>query len=457
MSNEFSGYSATALMDGYARRKFSPVEVLQNALKIIEERQPFLNAFCLVDPEVGLDMARQSEQRWMKGAPQGLLDGIPVPIKDTSVVRGWPARFGSLTQKNATPAAEDQPMVARLRESGAVFFCKTTAPEFAWKGITDNRLTGITRNPWDVSKTPGGSSGGSAVAVAIDVAPIATGADGAGSIRIPASFTGIYGIKPTAGLVPSYPSPLGSMAVVGPLSRSVEDAALMLQVISQPDPRDSFAAPFQRHAYPLALDGNIKGLRIGLSLDLGFDCTSSEVAAAILEAATAFRALGATVEPVTLDLSDAKEAFETLWAVGFTEILGRLPEVDLPMIEPALKRQIDVARNLTGMDVQRARRMCRVLSARVQSVFEEYDLLLTPTLPITAFEAGQLTPDHDQFPNWWDWTPYTWPINLTRNPAASCPCGFSKSGLPIGLQLVGRWFDETTVLRASYAFEKSRF
>jgi aspartyl-tRNA(Asn)/glutamyl-tRNA(Gln) amidotransferase subunit A len=441
MSNDFSDYSAAALLDGYGRRRFSPVEVLQASLKIIEEQQPVLNAFCLVDPEMGMAMARQSEQRWMKGEPQGLLDGIPVPVKDTCVVRGWPTRFGSLTQRDAGPAAEDQPIIARLRESGAVFFCKTSAPEFAWKGITDSRLTGITRNPWDVSKTPGGSSGGSAVAVAVNVAPIATGADGAGSIRIPASFTGIYGIKPTAGLVPSYPSPLGSLAVVGPLSRHVKDAALMLQVISQPDPRDSFTAPFQAHAYSQALDGDIRGLRIGLSMDLGFGCTSTEVAEAILEGVATFRTLGAVVGPIKLDLSDAKEAFETLWAVGFTEILGRLPETALSEIEPPLRRQIDVAETLTGMDVQRAQRMCRVLSGRVQSVFEQYDLLLTPTLPITAFEAGQLTPDPERFPNWWDWTPYTWPINLTRNPAASCPCGFSKSGLPIGLQLVGRWFD----------------
>jgi aspartyl-tRNA(Asn)/glutamyl-tRNA(Gln) amidotransferase subunit A len=191
-------------------------------------------------------------------------------------------------------------------------------------------------------------------------------------------------------------------------------------------------------------------------MDLGFGCTSTEVAEAILEGVATFRTLGAVVGPIKLDLSDAKEAFETLWAVGFTEILGRLPETALSEIEPPLRRQIDVAETLTGMDVQRAQRMCRVLSGRVQSVFEQYDLLLTPTLPITAFEAGQLTPDPERFPNWWDWTPYTWPINLTRNPAASCPCGFSKSGLPIGLQLVGRWFDETTVLRASHAFETTR-
>lgn len=455
MSEYLSGYSVSKLLKGYERREFSPVDVIQDAFKAIDAQQQ-LNAFCLVDRQLGMDMALASEKRWREGRPQGLLDGIPVAIKDTCTVKGWPTRFGSLTQESAVNAEEDQPIVASMRESGAIFFCKTSTPEFAWKGITDSRLTGVTRNPWLRDRTPGGSSGGSAVAVAVGAAPLATGADGGGSIRIPAGFTGIYGLKPTAGLVPSYPSPLGTMAVVGPLSRNVHDAALMLQVISQGDARDSFSMPAQNRDYVEALNAGIKGMRIGLSLDLGFGCTDPEVAEAVLGAADCFRSMGAVVDVVELDLRDMREAFQVLWAVGFTEILGRLPKQELHKVEPELLRQIDVAGRLSAMDVQHARRMCRVLSARLQNTFESHDLLMTPTTPVTAFEAGLLTPDSSRFPNWWDWTPYTWPFNMSRNPAASCPCGFSGEGLPIGLQLVGRWFDEVTVLRASHAFERAR-
>jgi len=237
--------TATELLQLYRSKQASPVEVTRAVLDRIEKLNPVLNAFCFLDSVFSLKEAKQSEKRWLKGSPLGLLDGVPVSIKDLLLTKGWPTLRGSKTIDPQGPWNDDAPAVARLREHGAVLLGKTTTPEFGWKGVTDSALTGITRNPWNPKMTPGGSSGGSAAAVAAGMGPLTIGTDGGGSIRIPCGFTGLFGLKPSFGRVPAWPlSPMGTVAHVGPMTRSVEDAALMLNVISLPDLRDWHALPY---------------------------------------------------------------------------------------------------------------------------------------------------------------------------------------------------------------------
>ncbi|MDH3596510.1 MAG: amidase family protein, partial [Rhodospirillales bacterium] len=244
MTNDPALLTATELLTRFRAGSLSPVEVTEAALARIEAHDTALNAFCLVDAEQALAEARRSEERWRIGAPKGRLDGVPASIKDLLLTKGWPTLRGSKALDPDQPWDEDAPAVARLREHGAVLLGKTTTPEFGWKGVTDSPLTGVTRNPWDPSRTPGGSSGGAAAAVATGMGALAIGTDGGGSIRIPAGFTGIFGLKPSFGRVPAYPlSPFGTVAHLGPMTRSVADAALMLTVLAEPDPRDWYALP----------------------------------------------------------------------------------------------------------------------------------------------------------------------------------------------------------------------
>ena len=269
MSSDLLTLSAAELLRLYRARRASPLEVTRAALQRIDSLNPVLNCFCFIAPDA-LAAAKESEARWMKGEPRGALDGVPVSIKDLLLTKGWPTLRGSKTVDPKGPWNDDAPVVARLREAGAVLLGKTTTPEFGWKGVTDNPLTGITRNPWNPAKTPGGSSGGAAAALAAGMGPLTLGTDGGGSIRIPCAFTGVFGLKPSFGRVPAWPlSPFGTVAHVGPMTRSVHDAALMLNVLSQPDARDWFALPYDPRDYRLGLDDGVRGLRIAYSADLG--------------------------------------------------------------------------------------------------------------------------------------------------------------------------------------------
>ncbi|HYI86866.1 MAG TPA: amidase family protein, partial [Burkholderiales bacterium] len=262
--------TASELVEGFRKKTLSPVEVTRSVLARVEQLNSKLNAFCLVS-ETALEDAKASEARWTAGQPRGLLDGVPVSIKDIILTQGWPTLRGSKTIDPSGPWNDDAPATARLREHGAVLLGKTTTPEFGWKGVTDSPLTGITRNPWNTAKTPGGSSGGAAAAVAAGMGPLAVGTDGGGSIRIPCSFTGLFGIKPSFGRVPAWPlSPFGTVAHVGPMTRSVADAALMLNVLAQPDARDWHALPYDARDWRMGLDRGVADLRIAYSPDLGY-------------------------------------------------------------------------------------------------------------------------------------------------------------------------------------------
>ena len=453
MSDDLNWLSAREMARRFAKGELSPVDVLEATLVQLHTVNPVLNAICLLDEPLAQRLAAESTERWRRGSALGPLDGVPVAIKDTAHVAGWPMRFGSQATL-AAPSTEDTPGVARLREAGAVFFCKTTTPEFGWKGITHGPLTGITRNPWDVSRTPGGSSGGSAALVAAGVVPLATGGDGGGSIRIPAAFSGVFGLKPSYGVVPNFLGPMGTLAVYGGLSRDVADSAVMLNVLTRPDARDSFAIPYRGIDYLDGLERGVAGMRIAWSPDLGFPVADSAVEAGMQPAIDALVKAGADVQRVALDLSGAQPALEVIWGASHAALVRDFDGAQLAALDPGLLRLVISAQNISAIQLQAAYAEMRALSQKMQLFHQEYDLLLTPTVPITAFAAGVDTPDATRFPQWFDWTPLTWPFNLTRQPAASVPSGFVE-GLPIGLQIVGPMFSEQNILRASRCVEQA--
>jgi aspartyl-tRNA(Asn)/glutamyl-tRNA(Gln) amidotransferase subunit A len=449
--------SAAKLVKGYARKKFSPVEVAQACLAQIERHDKTLNAMVQIRPEEALAAARGSEERWHKGEPQGPVDGVPTLIKDLLLVRGWQTLRGSRTVDKKQAWDQDAPSVARLRECGAVFLGSTTTPEFGWKGVTDSPLTGITRNPWDTTKTPGGSSGGSSAAAAAGYASLTLGTDGGGSIRIPAGFTGIFGHKPSFGRVPAWPlSPFGTVAHVGPMTRTVEDACLMLNVISQPDARDWHSLPYDRVDYTAKLGKGLKGLKIAYSPSLGYVDVDPEIAALVRNALNVLGELGATIEERHPGFADPAPCFRVLWWAGARALLGKLPADKKKLLDPALADVVEQAKSITLDDYQDAVRERGLLGSRMRQFMEGYDLLVTPTLPIPAFEAGKLSPEApDNTGKWVNWTPFSYPFNLTQQPAASVPCGFTANGLPAGLHLVGRMFDDRTVLNVAHAYEQA--
>lgn len=456
MTSELNWLSAADLIEGYCKRAFSPIEVTRACLEQIERLDGRINAMCLIDAERALGEARASEGRWAEGAPRGLLDGVPVLIKDIVLVKGWPTRRGSKTIDPGQPWDHDAPVTARLKEHGAVLIGLTTTPEFGWKGVTDSPLTGITRNPWDLSKTPGGSSGGSAAALAAGYAPLAIGTDGGGSIRIPAGFTGTFGLKPSFGRVPAWPlSPFGTVAHVGPMTRTVGDAALMLNVIAEPDARDWHSLPHQGIDYAGHLPARLDGLKIAYSPTLGYATVDPEIATLVEAAAATLGDLGAEVERVDPGFDDPAPCFRVLWWSGARSLLGKLPSEKTALLDPGLADVVEQAKELTLDDYLDALKARGALGSHMRQFMEKYDLLVTPALPIATFEAGRLAPGHDGTGKWVNWTPFTYPFNLTQQPAASVPCGFTSGRLPAGLQIVGRMFDDRAVLAACHAYEQA--
>ena len=457
LAAELSELSAAALLSAYRDRRLSPVEVVEASLVRIERADRILHAFCLVDPERARAEARRSEQRWRDGAPAGALDGIPVAVKDVFPTRGWPTLRGSRAIDPAGPWEEDASAVAALRRHGAVLPGKTTTPEFGWKGVTDSPLAGVTRNPWDPARTAGGSSGGSSAALAAGMVPLALGTDGGGSIRIPSSFCGLPGIKPTYGRVPAWPpSPYGTVAHAGPMARSVTDLALLLDVMSEPDPRDWTALPPPGHSFLDGLDEGVRGLRVAFSPDLGYVRVDPEVAAAVARAADALAALGAHVERADPGFSDPRDAFELLWSAGAAKLVADLGDPPADVFDPGFAALAAAGGSHSLSDYLAAVSRRDELGRRMSLFHRDWDLLVTPTIPIPAFAAGRDVPEGWPGRGWPSWTPFTFPFNLTQQPAASVPCGFTADGLPIGLQIVGPRYGDALVLRAARAYEAAR-
>ena len=453
MTTELTELTAVELLDGYRRREFSPVDATRATLERAEEIQPAVNAFVRLDAEGALASAAESAERWQRGEPDGLLDGVPVTVKDILLQRGAPTLRGSKTIAEQGSWDEDAPSVARLREHGAVFIGKTTTPEFGWKGVTDSPLSGITRNPHDPSRTAGGSSGGSAAAVALGAGPLSLGTDGGGSVRIPASFCGIFGLKPTYGRVPLYPaSAFGTLSHVGPMTRDAADAALLLDVIGVPDARDWSGLDRAPGSFTEALAEGIQGLRIAYSPSLGGQvAVRPAVAAAVRRGVERLAALGAYVEETDPDFSDPVDAFHTLWFSGAARVTQKLAPRQRELLDPGLREICATGAGFSALDYLAAVDARMELGRRMGLFHERYDLLVTPTLPITAFEAGVEVPKGSGYRRWTGWTPFTYPFNLTQQPAATVPVGNDGDGLPVGLQIVGARHRDDLVLRAAHA------
>lgn len=450
--------TAVELLARFRARELSPVEVAEAALERIAAGDGELNAFAHLDPELTLDAARESERRWAAGAPAGLLDGVPVAVKDVDPQADAPNRLGFLTEDPAAHPAHDGSVAAALRRHGAVLTGRTTVPQLGWKGVTDGPGRAPTRNPRDRALTAGGSSGGSAAAVAAGFVPLATGTDGGGSVRIPAACCGLVGIKPTYGRVAQWPpSGVGVLGHTGPIARTVADAALLLDVLAGPCAQEAASLPPLPRPYRDELAGGVAGLRIAVCTRPGYvERIDPRVEAPVREAAAALADLGAHVEEAEPPLGDPRPLFDLLWEVSMAAIAAGLPTAWRAELEPGLRAT--VARGeahgavaLARADLERMR-----LGAAMGRFHRDWDLLLTPALAVPPFAAGQDAPEGWEGEAWPSWTPFTWPFNLTQQPAATVPWGTAPQGLPLGLQLVGARHDEPAVLRAAAALEERR-
>ena len=462
MTTDLTQLPAHALLDMYKRGETSPVEVTQAVLTRTARVNPQINAFSLLDEKSAMASAKESEIRWQahrkSAAPVGALEGVPATIKDLILTKGWPTLRGSRTVDPHQAWDVDAPVTAHLRESGAVLLGKTTTPEFGCKGETNSPATGITRNPWNLNKTPGGSSGGTAAAVAAGLGPIGVGTDGAGSVRIPAAFCGNFGLKPSFGRVPAYPlSPFGSVAHLGPHTMSVMDAALMMNVMKRPDARDWTSLPYDSVDYTAGLNDGIQGLRIAYSPTLGFaQNVHPEIASAVADAVKVLESLGAHVEQIDPGFEDPLDITTGLWFLGAWTVWNTLTAAQQNVADPDFKAEAELGARLTALEIQQLNQRRGVLGSMMRQFMQGFDLLVTPAVAIPAFDA--LPAGHSPLSpaSMLGWTPFSYPFNLTQQPASTIPCGLTKDGLPMGLQFVGPMFGDALVLRASKAYENTK-
>lgn len=460
---ELAALPATELLKGYAEGRFTPVDVIEEVVGALEATDALCNVVVTDMYESALSEAKRATADWAAGTAKGRLAGVPVTVKDLLFVAGVPAHAGSPKLADFVPS-EDSAVVSMLKAEGAIITCKTTTCESGYKLTADSPLSGITRNPWNPGRTSGGSSGGAAAAVAAGCGPLAIGTDAVGSIRVPSSFCGVFGIKPTFGLVPRAPSffppSWGSLAHTGPIGWTVSDVALLLEVIAGYDRRDAVSlpvAPRRFDASPSSLDG----LRIGVSPDFGYAPVAPAVRQAFEGAVDALADSGA--EMVEVDLGFRAETLETvLQPIGFTEQATAVMDRDaaeLARSDAEFRSVVDKGKGFRGTDYMAATHRRSQLRSRFLNLFGTVDALVTPTVAVTAFEAGTIGVDEidgEAVDRHLGWSPFSWPINLAGLPAASIPCGFDEDGLPIGLQVVAPWLDEAVIFRIAAAFEAAR-
>jgi aspartyl-tRNA(Asn)/glutamyl-tRNA(Gln) amidotransferase subunit A len=445
--------SATALLALYRSGNASPVEVAHSVIAHIEAWEPQLCATYAFDPEGALAMARESEARWQRGQPQGLLDGVPALLKENIATRGVPMPLGTAATSHA-PQAHDAPPAARLREAGAVFLGKSTMPDYGMLSSGLSSFHKLARNPWDLSKNPGGSSAGAGAAAAAGYGPLHLGTDIGGSIRLPAGWCGVFGLKPSLGRVPISPPFAGRVA--GPMTRTVEDAALMMQVLSQPDWRDAMSLPAASIDWQ-NLQLELKGLRIGLQLDGGWGTpVNPEVAAAVIDAARCFEAAGAVVEPLgahtTREMIDGLDRF---WRTRSHLDISALPVARQEQVLPYIRAWVAPAAHYTTAQLFHGYMQMAALRDAAVAACQPFDFVLSPVSPEASYNAEWPGPSNDpQAP--FEHLPFTVAYNMSEQPCASVNAGFTASGLPIGLQIIGQRFDDLGVLRMARAWEQMR-
>jgi len=457
MDQEDLGFlPATELAELIRTRQLSPIEYMQSLLGRIEALEPKVNAFAHLAADQAMAAARRAEADLMSGAHVGRLHGVPVTIKDLAITKDMPTQSGSLIMRGNRPT-EDAPFVPRLRDEGAIILGKTTTSEFGWTGVSHSPLTGITHNPWKFGYNAGASSAGAGAASAAGFGPLHQGSDGAGSIRMPAHFCGVFGLKPSFGRVPNYPVNTGDLTShVGPLTRTVADSALMLEVMAGPHPLDYTSLEAGPAAYLFRLHEGVQGKRIAYSPDLSLARVDPDVAALVEAAARRFTDLGATVEEVpTPWAAPGPELIRFFWSAHMTRLQPYLAKWEQQM-DPGLVACIKAADNVSVAEYQAARERKMPYVAAIHRWFKDWDFLLTPAVSVAAFPAEKLMPDHWPRHDWdWvSWAEFSYPFNMSWNPAASVPCGFTAEGLPVGLQIVGKRFDDLGVLQAAAAFER---
>lgn len=450
--NDLGTMNADQLTELFASGKASPLEATRAALERIDRFNDQVNAYVYVDREGAEKAAAASARRWGQGKPLSAVDGVPCSLKDLTEVAGMPAREGSLTVP-ATLCENDAPPAKKLREAGAVFLGKTNTPEFGWKAVTDNRIYGATSNPWNTSMTSGGSSGGAAAAAALNMGVLHQGGDSGGSIRIPAAFCGVFGFKPTFGWTPQWPpAKAPTLSHIGPLTRTVSDAVRMLNIIGRYDFSDPYAARGQPEDWGEDLGEDLRGLRIAYSPTLGYAQVDTDIAERVREAAKKLEALGAEVEEIHPGFESPIKIFQTIWFTASLQLWLQCDEKQRAELDPGLVANAREAEAWSAVDyfdalAQRAR-----LTERLEHFNQRYHLLMTPTVPISPFEINQTVPPGSDMQEWEEWAPFSYPFNLSQQPAASVPCGFTDSGMPVGFQLAGGKFDDIRVLRACHAF-----
>jgi aspartyl-tRNA(Asn)/glutamyl-tRNA(Gln) amidotransferase subunit A len=439
-------------------KKLSPVEYVGAILQRVQDTAPRVNAFAYLAADQAMDAAKRAEAALLQGGRIGRLHGVPVTIKDLTITADMPTQSGSKIFAGHQPT-EDAPIIGRLRDEGAIILGKTTTSEFGWTGVSRSPLTGITHNPWKQGYNAGASSAGAGAAAAAGYGPLHQGSDGAGSVRMPSHFCGVFGLKPTFGRIPYYPVGTGDYTShIGPMTRSVADAALMMEVLAGPHPLDYTAQETGPANYLLRLQDGIKGKRIAYSPDLGHARVDPEVAALVKSAAARFSDLGATVEQVpTPWAKDGPDLVRLFWSAHLSRLEPHLAKWESQM-DPSLVACIKSGKSYSVKDYQLARERKMAYIAAVHRWFQNWDLLLTPAVSVAAFPAERLIPEH--WPqhdwDWLMWAEFSYPFNFSWNPAASVPCGFTSEGLPVGLQIVGRRSDDMGVLQAAAAFEQAQ-
>ena len=451
---------ATELGELIRRRELSPVEIADAVLARIERLNPRLNAYLTVTADLAREEAKAAEGRASRGELIGPLDGIPYSIKDLEPTAGIRTTFGSKFFEDNVPT-EDGALAGRLRRSGGVLLGKTNTPQFGYKDMCDNLLGPPCKNPWNLERTSGASSGGAGAAVAAGLGPLAHGSDGSGSIRIPSALCGIFGLKPSFGRVPYWPNPdlWAARSHNGPMTRTVRDAALLLGVMAGPDPRDPLSIDAPPEDYLAACEGDLKGLRVGWSPDLGYAKVDPEVAELTARAARRFSELGCELDETRIDWGDPYEFHKIIYSVGQATRQIDRANARPDWIEPTLMRMIIDAAPVSAIQYGKAMLERTIFAEKVRNTFRQYDLLLTPQMPLAAWSAEpgpfEGVPDLGGKPahSIFDRVPFMYPFNLTGYPAANLPCGFTREGLPVGLQVAGSWHADALVLRAAASFE----
>jgi aspartyl-tRNA(Asn)/glutamyl-tRNA(Gln) amidotransferase subunit A len=452
-----SHLSLTDVVEQLGNGALSPVDVM-NATLYRVERGKELNVFvAAAEPDKLLEQARAAQERWHRGVNVGVLDGVPITVKDAIITKEWPTLVGSRTVDPKRSLREDAPAVMRLRAVGALLLGKTTTPEFGWKAVTDSPLTGVTRNPWNPTITPGGSSGGSAAAVAAGIGHAAVGTDAGGSVRIPGAFCGLVALKATRGRIPAYPpSSLWTLGHIGPICRTVRDTALMLSIMARFDPRDWNAAPPDPSLAEWKNgDVSLRGMRIAYSPTFGYAKVQAEVRSAVDKAAELLAELGAEVELVAAPFEDPTQHFRVLFAAGIAHSLRNLTSAQRAMLDPGLQQMVAFGDSVDRRNFMEATEAAMTLGRQMRLFHETYQLLLSPTVAVAPFTVGLLSPEGYDPHDWFDWSPFTYPFNMTGQPALTLPCGLTESGLPIGLQLVAAPFAEKLLLGAGILFEQT--